>query len=169
MAWQGPQGLGGNGGSGDGTSQSNQPQGTEYTLQGVMRFLQTEWHRHERDRNGWEIERQEMRVRIAALEGNGRRSDVQQKGLRKYVKMLEKALAAERKKDKTANGVAEEVKDGELAEASKLKPHTRTAPEKPTTSFAVQQPGDADKEEDPDRSGLKTYLDGCANEFTYLM
>ncbi|KFY79150.1 hypothetical protein V499_01809 [Pseudogymnoascus sp. VKM F-103] len=169
MAWQGPQGLGGNGSSGDGTSQSNQPQGTEYTLQGVMRFLQTEWHRHERDRNGWEIERQEMRVRIAALEGNGRRSDVQQKGLRKYVKMLEKALAAERKKDKTANGVAEEVKDGELAEASKLKPHTRTAPEKPTTSFAVQQPGDADKEEDPDRSGLKTYLDGCANEFTYLM
>lgn len=66
-----------------------------------------------------------MRVRIASLEGNGRRSDVQQKGLRKYVKMLEKALAAERKKDKTANGVAEEVKEGELAEASKLKPHTR--------------------------------------------
>lgn len=151
-----------------------------------MRFLQTEWHRHERDRNGWEIERQEMRVRIAALEGNGRRSDVQQKGLRKYVKMLEKALAAERKKGKTANGVAEEVKEGELAEASKLKPHARrmfpkyrptryfadvseAAPEKPSGSFAVQQPGDADKEEDPDRSGLKTYLDGCSNEFTYLM
>jgi hypothetical protein len=92
---------------------------------GVMRFLQTEWHRHERDRNAWEIERQEMRVRIASLEGSGRRSDVQQKGLRKYVKMLEKALAAERKKGKTANGVSEEVEEDKTTEGSKLKPHSR--------------------------------------------
>jgi hypothetical protein len=88
-----------------------------------MRFLQTEWHRHERDRNAWEIERQEMRVRIAALEGSGRRSDVQQKGLRKYVKMLETALAAERKKSKASNGIAEGKEDE--AEPPKLKPHPR--------------------------------------------
>jgi len=29
-----------------------------------MRFLQTEWHRHERDRNAWDIERAEMKSRI---------------------------------------------------------------------------------------------------------
>lgn len=59
---------------------------------GVMRFLQTEWHRHERDRNGWEIERQEMKGRIARLEGSTRKSDSSNKSLKKYVNMLEKAL-----------------------------------------------------------------------------
>lgn len=57
-----------------------------------MRFLQTEWHRHERDRNGWEIERQEMKGRIARLEGSTRKSDSSNKSLKKYVNMLEKAL-----------------------------------------------------------------------------
>ena len=41
---------------------------------GVMRFLQTEWHRHERDRNAWEIERAEMKSRIGRLEGDARTS-----------------------------------------------------------------------------------------------
>ena len=63
-----------------------------------MRFLQTEWHRHERDRNAWEIERQEMKARIAALEGAGRRADAHQKSLGRYVKMLESALQQERRK-----------------------------------------------------------------------
>lgn len=57
-----------------------------------MRFLQTEWHRHERDRNAWEIERQEMKSRIAALEGQARRADATQKALRKYVAILEKKV-----------------------------------------------------------------------------
>lgn len=39
-----------------------------------------------------------MRVRIASLEGSGRRADSQTKGLRKYVDMLEKTLAVERRK-----------------------------------------------------------------------
>lgn len=59
---------------------------------GVMRFLQTEWHRHERDRNGWEIERQEMKSRIAKLEGSTRKADTNIGSLKKYVTMLEKAL-----------------------------------------------------------------------------
>jgi striatin 1/3/4 len=70
----------------------NQPQATEYTLQGVMRFLQTEWHRHERERNAWEIEKQEMRGRIANLEGQARRADATQKALRKYVTILERKV-----------------------------------------------------------------------------
>lgn len=57
-----------------------------------MRFLQSEWHRHERDRNGWEIERQEMKGRIARLEGSTRKADSSNKSLKKYVNMLEKAL-----------------------------------------------------------------------------
>jgi striatin 1/3/4 len=57
-----------------------------------MRFLQTEWHRHERDRNSWEIERQEMKGRIAKLEGSTRKADTSIGSLKKYVNMLEKAL-----------------------------------------------------------------------------
>lgn len=71
---------------------SNQPQATEYTLQGVMRFLQTEWHRHERDRNAWEIEKQEMKGRIANLEGQARRADATQRALKKYVSILERKV-----------------------------------------------------------------------------
>lgn len=70
----------------------NHPQATEYTLQGVMRFLQTEWHRHERDRNAWEIEKQEMKGRIASLEGQARRADATQKALKKYVSILERKV-----------------------------------------------------------------------------
>lgn len=57
-----------------------------------MRFLQTEWHRHERDRNAWEIERQEMKSRIAGLEGQARRADATQNTLKKYVSILEKKV-----------------------------------------------------------------------------
>lgn len=80
---------------------------------GVMRFLQTEWHRHERDRNAWEIERQEMRVRIASLEGSGRRADSQTKGLTKYINMLEKTLATERRKNRgmQTNGISAETEE----------------------------------------------------------
>lgn len=38
--------------------------GHDYTLSSVLHYLQTEWRRYERDRNEWEIERAEMRVRI---------------------------------------------------------------------------------------------------------
>lgn len=89
-----------------------------------MRFLQTEWHRHERDRNAWEIERQEMKARIASLEGSGRRSDAQQKSLAKYVKMLESALQNERKK-KTNGEAAAEPKEEKIHHVSKDKDHPK--------------------------------------------
>ena len=98
---------------------ANQPQATEYTLQGVMRFLQTEWHRHERDRNAWEIEKQEMRGRIASLEGQARRADATQKALRKYVSILERKVkeqaaqikGAPVKEDDAANDRAAKIQE----------------------------------------------------------
>jgi striatin 1/3/4 len=66
-----------------------------------MRFLQTEWHRHERDRNAWEIEREEMRNRIAILEGETRTSKGMRISLERHVKLLETALKKER--DRTRN------------------------------------------------------------------
>lgn len=79
-----------------------QPQGTEYTLQGVMRFLQIEWHNHERSRNAWDIERAELKAKIAKQEGDFRNSKRLNVALDKQVRMLENALKAERAKNKIA-------------------------------------------------------------------
>jgi striatin 1/3/4 len=115
MAWQT-----GAGGSGVGGMPAGDQNGVQaYTLQGsqfscltpaigsltnlrsgVMRFLQTEWHRHERDRNAWEIEREEMKNRIASLEGETRTSKGLRTSLERHVKLLELALKKEREKVK---------------------------------------------------------------------
>lgn len=89
----------------------------------MMRFLQTEWHRHERDRNAWQIERAEMKSRIGKLEGDGRTSKRLQESLGKHVKILENALKREREKLKSLSteAQAEEKKaeSGESAQESK--------------------------------------------------
>jgi striatin 1/3/4 len=41
--------------------------GQEMNLASVLHYLQSEWRRWERDRNEWEIERAEMRVRLVSL------------------------------------------------------------------------------------------------------
>lgn len=61
-----------------------------------MRFLQTEWHRHERDRNNWEIERAEMKARIAKLEGENRAEKRLHQVYLARIKILERALKKER-------------------------------------------------------------------------
>jgi hypothetical protein len=65
-----------------------------------MRFLQTEWHRHERDRNAWDIERAEMKSRIGRLEGESKTSKRLHDSLGKHIKILESALKKEREKVK---------------------------------------------------------------------
>lgn len=70
-------------------------------LKGVMRFLQTEWHRHERDRNAWQIERAEMKSRIGKLEGDGRTNKRLRESMDKHIRILEHALKKEREKMKT--------------------------------------------------------------------
>lgn len=87
---------------------------------GVMRFLQTEWHRHERDRNAWEIEKQEMRARIANLEGQARRADATQKALKRYVSILEKKVK-EQSAALKSGGKDKGVEDEAEAEDNKTK------------------------------------------------
>ncbi|KAJ5908709.1 Striatin Pro11 [Penicillium taxi] len=100
MSWPSQSPMGGMGGiagaMGEGHANGVPTQGTEYTLQGVMRFLQTEWHRHERDRNAWEIERAEMKSRIGRLEGDLRTSKRLHESLGKHVRLMEIALKRER-------------------------------------------------------------------------
>ncbi|KAF8894433.1 WD40-repeat-containing domain protein [Infundibulicybe gibba] len=75
--------------------------GQDFTLSGVLHYLQTEWRRYERDRNEWEIERAEMRARIALLEGERRSFENIKLDLMRRIKMLEYALRMERSKQLT--------------------------------------------------------------------
>jgi hypothetical protein len=87
------------------------------THAGVMRFLQLEWHSHERARNAWDIERAEMKAKIAKQEGEVRSAKKLNDQLNKHIRMLEQALMNERAKAKAgaagANGQipADEKKD----------------------------------------------------------
>ncbi|KAK5108287.1 hypothetical protein LTR62_008602 [Meristemomyces frigidus] len=101
MAYQQQGGVGGQQG------ENHAAQGTEYTLQGVMRFLQLEWHSHERARNAWDIERQEMKAKIAKQEGEVRHAKRINEQLERQVKMLEGVIKRERAKaQKLPNGEA---------------------------------------------------------------
>ncbi|KAF5391840.1 hypothetical protein D9757_001679 [Collybiopsis confluens] len=79
--------------------------GQDYTLSSVLYFLQTEWRRYERDRNEWEIERAEMRARIALLEGERRSFENVKLDLMRRIKMLEYALRMERSKQLNQSAV----------------------------------------------------------------
>ncbi|PPQ70913.1 hypothetical protein CVT24_009975 [Panaeolus cyanescens] len=72
--------------------------GQDFNLSSVLHYLQTEWRRYERDRNEWEIERAEMRARIALLEGERRSFENVKLDLMRRIKMLEYALRVERTK-----------------------------------------------------------------------
>ncbi|OZJ02569.1 hypothetical protein BZG36_04192 [Bifiguratus adelaidae] len=70
----------------------------EYTLAGVLHYLQAEWRQHERERNECEIAMAEMKARIAFLEGERRGNEMAKSDLMRRVRMLEYALKQERKK-----------------------------------------------------------------------
>jgi len=83
-----------------------------------MRFLQIEWHNHERARNAWDIERAEMKAKIAKQEGEGRQAKRLNEQLDRQVRMLEMALRNERAKSK---GGKVEDKKGADSEKEKKK------------------------------------------------
>ncbi|WWC89550.1 uncharacterized protein L201_004474 [Kwoniella dendrophila CBS 6074] len=113
-------GIGGGSVSGntiDGGSGSNGGSGQqEMNLASVLHYLQSEWRRWERDRNEWEIERAEMRARIALLEGQRRSAENLKVDLLRRVKMLEFALRQERTKTvSSSSGKAGGIPPSKLA------------------------------------------------------
>ena len=91
-----------------------------------MRYLQTEWHTYERARNSWEIEREEMKKRIASLEGEARSSKGLRGVLERQIRMLESALRKERENvNKLRKGdtvdLSKDTKELARAEIEKLK------------------------------------------------
>ncbi|EEQ84559.2 WD domain-containing protein [Blastomyces dermatitidis ER-3] len=177
MAWQPSSAMAGNGGMAAGSDGASahmgHQQGTEYTLQGVMRFLQTEWHRHERDRNAWEIERAEMKSRIGRLEGDARTSKRMHETLGKHVKMLEAALKKEREKVKSlsAGEAVDVTKDSkELAKENlKALPKQRSAPNiaQIDPNRNVENSSNPDVRQDSEREKSRMYLGKCSQEVAY--
>ncbi|RSH81536.1 hypothetical protein EHS25_006158 [Saitozyma podzolica] len=99
----------------DGQSNSASGGAPEMNLASVLHFLQSEWRRWERDRNEWEIERAEMRARIALLEGQRRSAENLKVDLLRRVKMLEYALRQERTRTVSTVGKATSIAPSRLA------------------------------------------------------
>lgn len=85
-----------------------------------MRFLQLEWHNHERARNAWDIERAEMKAKIAKQEGEVRSAKKLNDQLNKHIRMLEHALTNERAKSKNG-GDAQTSDDKKEGKGKKTK------------------------------------------------
>ncbi|XP_064537664.1 striatin-4 isoform X2 [Drosophila montana] len=97
-------GVGGNNGSDDGMGgpgggPNNQQATTpQYTIPGILHFIQHEWSRFELERSQWDVDRAELQARIAMLLGERKCLESLKSDLTRRIKMLEYALRQERAK-----------------------------------------------------------------------
>ncbi|XP_077477401.1 striatin-3 [Stigmatopora argus] len=93
-------GGGGLGGSALGPQQSDELQRPQqqYTIPGILHYIQHEWARFEMERAHWEVERAELQARIAFLQGERKGQENLKNDLVRRIKMLEYALKQERAK-----------------------------------------------------------------------
>ncbi|KAM4662716.1 striatin-3 isoform 3-T3 [Discoglossus pictus] len=70
----------------------------QYTIPGILHYIQHEWARYEMERAHWEVERAELQARIAFLQGERKGQENLKKDLVRRIKMLEYALKQERAK-----------------------------------------------------------------------
>uniref|UniRef100_A0A674A497 Striatin-3 n=1 Tax=Salmo trutta TaxID=8032 RepID=A0A674A497_SALTR len=90
--------IGSGGGSGMGQQQDEIPRPQQYTIPGILHYIQHEWARFEMERAHWEVERAELQARIAFLQGERKGQENVKNDLVRRIKMLEYALKQERAK-----------------------------------------------------------------------
>ncbi|XP_067009673.2 striatin-3 [Anabrus simplex] len=73
-------------------------QRTQYSIPGILHFIQHEWARFEMERSQWEVDRAELQARIAFLQGERKGQENLKNDLVRRIKMLEYALKQERAK-----------------------------------------------------------------------
>nr|XP_058935279.1 striatin isoform X2 [Kogia breviceps] len=83
--------------AGDGSAAAGAAR-AQYSLPGILHFLQHEWARFEVERAQWEVERAELQAQIAFLQGERKGQENLKKDLVRRIKMLEYALKQERAK-----------------------------------------------------------------------
>ncbi|XP_072169323.1 striatin-3-like isoform X1 [Diadema setosum] len=81
-----------------GNKQQDDHQRPNYTIPGILHFIQHEWARFEMERAQWEVERAELQARIAFLQGERKGQENLKHDLVRRIKMLEFALKQERMK-----------------------------------------------------------------------
>ncbi|KZV67957.1 WD40 repeat-like protein [Peniophora sp. CONT] len=192
---QGQQGVQNGPGGGVGGQDVPPPplSGQDFTLSNVLHFLQSEWRKYERDRNEWEIERAEMRARIALLEGERRSFENVKVDLMRRIKMLEYALRVERSKQlnqpsaapakhilpkEDGNGAPKEgsaasgsprSEDSPLPPQSNVKASTWGASNVGSSWSASSALGKPPPGRDPkSRARSRDYLKQCLQEIQYL-
>ncbi|KAI8369759.1 WD40-repeat-containing domain protein [Blakeslea trispora] len=122
----------------------------EYSLSGVLHFLQAEWRKFERERNEWAIEKAELKARIALLEGERRGIENMKVTLMRRVKMLEYALRQERKRHTS------------VTTEESIQPHTLDQPSSVDLATTPVQMDTKSKEKSRD------ILKSCLQEINYL-
>uniref|UniRef100_A0A672QFB7 Striatin-3-like n=1 Tax=Sinocyclocheilus grahami TaxID=75366 RepID=A0A672QFB7_SINGR len=78
--------------------QDEMPRPQQYTIPGILHYIQHEWARFEMERAHWEVERAELQARIAFLQGERKGQENLKNDLVRRIKMLEYALKQERAK-----------------------------------------------------------------------
>ncbi|KAI8337566.1 WD40-repeat-containing domain protein [Chlamydoabsidia padenii] len=136
----------------------------EYSLPGVLHYIQAEWRRFERERNEWTIEQAELKARIALLEGERRGVESLKGDLIKRVKMLEYALRRERERQLVTQPSPKTTMDGKISsdtsdQASQLTYPVDISSKTPTPDTMADI-----KLREKSRQALKT----CLQEINYL-
>ncbi|XP_066981595.1 striatin-3 isoform X5 [Macrobrachium rosenbergii] len=70
----------------------------QYSIPGILHFIQHEWARFEMERSQWDLERAELQAKIAFLNGERKGQENLKNDLVRRIKMLEYALKQERAK-----------------------------------------------------------------------
>lgn len=83
-------------GSDNGSNVDAKDQRPQYTMPGILHFIQHEWTRFELERSQWELDRAEFQARIAFLQGERKGQENLKNDLVRRIKMLEYALKQER-------------------------------------------------------------------------
>ncbi|XP_061083741.1 striatin-like isoform X1 [Conger conger] len=71
---------------------------SQYSIPGILHFLQHEWARFEVERAQWDVEKAELQAQIAFLQGERRGQENLKQDLVRRIKMLEYALKQDRAK-----------------------------------------------------------------------
>ncbi|XP_015431326.1 PREDICTED: striatin-3 isoform X2 [Dufourea novaeangliae] len=83
-------------GSDNGSNGDAKDQRPQYSMPGILHFIQHEWARFELERSQWEVDRAEFQARIAFLQGERKGQEKLKNDLVRRIKMLEYALKQER-------------------------------------------------------------------------
>ncbi|XP_017766220.1 PREDICTED: striatin-3 [Eufriesea mexicana] len=83
-------------GNDNGTNGDAKNEGPQYSMPGILHFIQHEWTRIELERSQWELDKAEFQARIAFLQGERKGQERLKNDLVRRIKMLEYALKQER-------------------------------------------------------------------------